>query len=366
MKKILLLLLLAIAHLGLSANNIVQRDKQTNEIIHAKYKLLNYLKKKQGIQTLFGHQDDTVYGHDWWNKNNKSDVYETSGKYPSVYGWELGGIENGSKRSLDSVKFKDIRKQIIIADSRGGINTISWHLNNPTNNHSAWDKTNHSVYNILYDKQTNIIYRSWVKRLSKFFKSLKRSDGTLIPILFRPFHEMNGNWFWWGKSYCTKQEYIKLWILTEKLLESYNVHNLLYIYSTDNVNSKEEYMERYPGDNLVNILGVDCYHRNGNIGIENYKRNANNVLRIVKSEAQMHNKVYVFSETGCESISVNNWYTEILYPILHKYHPAYILIWRNAYTIKNHFFVPYQGHKEANDFKRFTDSKDIIMQSNAN
>ncbi|WP_449436797.1 glycosyl hydrolase [Pedobacter steynii] len=38
-------------------------------------------------------------------------------------------------------------------------------------------------------------------------KSLKAADGNLVPVIFRPYHEFDGDWFWWGKSHCTTDEF---------------------------------------------------------------------------------------------------------------------------------------------------------------
>lgn len=323
--------------------------------------LLQVLVADCGTKTRFGHQDDTVYGHQWWNEEGRSDVLETTGHYPAVVGWELGGIEHGDSCSLDSVQFSDIRKQIILADQRGQINTVSWHLDNPLNGHSSWDKTNNTVQAILTDSSVQVKFKTWLTRLATFFTSLKRKDSTLVPILFRPFHEHSGNWFWWGSPYCTPQEYKALWQLTQNTLKEAQVHNLLYIYSPDNVADSYTYFERYPGDDLVDILGLDNYHRRGIDGVPDYKEGTKKLLKMIAKEASKRHKIYVLSETGSESLPMTNWYTQVLTPILRETHPAYVLVWRNAYNIPTHFFTPYKGNPSEKDFKRFAEQEDIIM-----
>lgn len=95
-----------------------------------------------------------------------------------------------------------------------------------------------------------------------FFAGLKAADGTLAPVLFRPFHEHTGSGFWWGEAQCTPDEYRALWRFTvEYLRDVKRVHNLLYVYSPDLYRDAEHYMERYPGDEWVDVLGLDAYHR---------------------------------------------------------------------------------------------------------
>ena len=94
---------------------------------------------KKGV--MFGHQDDLAYGVGWKYEPNRSDVKSVTGDYPAVYGWDLGHIERGDAVNLDSVPFGKIRQFIQEIHARGGISTLSWHLNNPYNGKSAWDTT---------------------------------------------------------------------------------------------------------------------------------------------------------------------------------------------------------------------------------
>ena len=80
---------------------------------------------------MFGHQDDPFYGIGWQYEPNRSDVLESCGDYPAIMGFELGGIEMGDAKNLDSVPFDLMRREIIAHHQRGGIVTISWHPRNP-------------------------------------------------------------------------------------------------------------------------------------------------------------------------------------------------------------------------------------------
>ena len=78
-----------------------------------------------------------------------------------------------------------------------------------------------------------------------------------IPILFRPYHEMNGGWFWWGK-HAGENGYKKLWIqLYDYYTKEYNLNNLIWVWSPDK--PKFGLDEYYPGDNYVDIVGCDIY-----------------------------------------------------------------------------------------------------------
>ena len=80
---------------------------------------------------MFGHQDDPFYGLTWDYQPDSSDVKNTCGDWPAVMGFELGGIEMGDAKNLDSVPFTRRAEEIIKHHERGGIITISWHPRNP-------------------------------------------------------------------------------------------------------------------------------------------------------------------------------------------------------------------------------------------
>ena len=130
---------------------------------------------------------------------------------------------------------------------RGGVITISWHLNNPLTGKSAWDPEPGTVGSILPGGLKHDLYKSWLDKVAIFLNDLKDKNDQLIPVIFRPFHELNGNWFWWGGKHCTPEEFKRLWIFTVSYLrDEKQLHHLLYAYNTDRFSSEEEYLEKYP------------------------------------------------------------------------------------------------------------------------
>lgn len=168
-------------------------------------KLLN-----KGI--MLGHQDDPVYGTTWKWDEGKSDVLLTTGDYPAVMGFDLGKLELDSKENLDGVSFDRMRKEIIAQNERGGIVTLSWHPWNPVTGENAWDPKGDAVAAILDGGAQQQKFDGWLKKVSDFILSLKTNDGKLVPVIFRPWHEMNGGWFWWGASSCTPAQYNQLYV----------------------------------------------------------------------------------------------------------------------------------------------------------
>lgn len=69
-------------------------------------------------------------------------------------------------------------------------------------------------------------------------------------VLFRPFHENTGSWFWWGKAFCDPATYQNVFRYTvEYLRDIKGVHNFLYVYGPGSeAKTLADYAERYPGD----------------------------------------------------------------------------------------------------------------------
>lgn len=313
------------------------------------------LKKLAGSKIIFGHHHATAYGVNWRNEFNRSDAKDVTGSHPGLIGWDF---EDFSKIGDD--KFHKLKSLVIEADKKGIINTFAWHYWNPVSGNSFYDTTV-AVKHILPGGTHNKKFNKELDRIANFTKQLIGDKNKAIPIIFRPFHEMDGNWFWWGKNFCTVKEFKTLWQYTIKYLRDYrNVRNMIFAFSPDrNFNSKEEYFERYPGDDYVDVLGMDNYYdftQNGD-GVEAIKQKL-----ILLSEIGMEkSKVTAFTETGLEKIPDPKWWTEKLLPVINneKINITYVMAWRNGGA--NHFYVPYKGHPSEPDFLEFKNNHKILF-----
>lgn len=311
---------------------------------------------------VFGHHDDTAYGHEWEYEAGRSDVLETAGKYPGLMNWDLGLIEYGDSAQLDGVPFDFIRKEVRAQDARGGVNALSWHPRNPASGGDSWDVSASPVGEAVQPGTAlNDTLRAWIGRAADFVLSLTDEQGQRIGVVFRPWHEHTGSWFWWGKDLCTPEEYKALWRLTREVFDAKGVDNVVWVYSPDKLVSEEEYEERYPGDEYVDVLGADVYHFGGPEGVEDYMTRARRQLNGAMALSKKNGKPVALSETGSEGMPMAQWYTEVLSPLLGEYPVAYVCVWRNAFGNPKHFYTPYKGHAAEADFKAFTEQERIVM-----
>ncbi|HVZ97769.1 MAG TPA: glycosyl hydrolase [Chitinophagaceae bacterium] len=325
--------------------------RQTINLYHNLKKLL-----QKGV--MMGHQDDLAYGVGWKYITGRSDIKDVTGDYPAVYGFELGRIELDHTVNLDSVPFDSIRRYVQMVYARGGVVTLSWHLNNPLTGKTAWDPEPGTVASILPGGEKNELFKSWLHKVAVFIRSLQTKDRVPIPVILRLFHELNGNWFWWGGSHCTPEEFKQLWHFTISYLrDSENIHQLLYAYNTDRFSSKEEYLLKYPGNNWTDILGFDIYQRNGGeSGDKQFIHDADTMLSMLTSAASEKNKIPALTEFGYVKVPDSTWWTQVLLKALDHHKISYALAWRNAGGKPSgnmEFYMPYKGQESASDFIKF-------------
>jgi hypothetical protein len=352
-EKIFLLCLIIL--LNACKNNEHLNEPSDKQATTETRELYYNLQRLQGKGILFGHHDDTGYGVGFKYDKNGSDIKAVTGTYPAVYGWDLSKIEHDSIHDINGLPFTVQRKRVTEAYERGGINTFCWHMDNPVDGKTAWDTARRTVADI---KPGSVFYEGYIEylnRAAKYLATLKGSNGEPIPILFRPFHEMTGTWFWWGKNTCTPEEFKSLWRLTiDYLRNRKGLHNLLIVYSAADFKNEQEFMERYPGDDYVDLVGFDYYCLKD---LHTYEWNLDHRLTLTDTIAAKHHKLSAVAETGYLNIPMDDWWTNLLLPTLRQHNPSYLLVWRNSDTTQ--YYAPFPGQRSAEDFKKF--AKDSLM-----
>ncbi|HQG47140.1 MAG TPA: glycosyl hydrolase, partial [bacterium] len=259
-------LLLLAAALILAGDAELPVDRHATPETRALY---HNLIKLSGKGVLFGQQDALAYGVGRAHPDSDfCDVKDVCGSYPAVYGWDIGNI-SGSV-NVDKVRFDKIKRLIREGHARGGIITVSWHEGNPATGGGVNDTRPCGAQLLPGGKA----HAELVRRLTlvgTFFRELKDKAGRPIPVIFRPYHEHNGDWFWWGTKGCTEEEYRALFRFTVSFLrDSLQIHQLLYAISPDKSRMNPADLERgmlyaWPGDDCVDIFGLDNYWDVGHV-----------------------------------------------------------------------------------------------------
>lgn len=342
---------------------------QTVQLIDAnatpETKALYYnLHKLSKDHILFGHQHATEYGHGWSGEDNRSDVKSITGSHPAVIGVDFSGLSGRSETEIENNKIS-LAKNIAATYDRGGITTVSWHFNNPASAGGFYWKDSVSAPAVKYmipGGAYNEKYKSILQTIGTLAKSIKGRDGKQVPMIFRPYHEFDGDWFWWGAKHCTAQQYKELFQYTVTYLrDTKGLHNVLFAWSPDRLFTNEtEYLSRYPGNDYVDVLGMDNYY---DLETAAGILTASNKLKIISDYAVRYNKIAALTEMGKKNLTQSDWYTEVLLKALtqQKVEISYALAWANNSSA---FWTPYSGHAATADFIKFKNSSSIVFGDN--
>ncbi|MEO0338923.1 MAG: glycosyl hydrolase [Bacteroidota bacterium] len=336
-----------------------QATKETKALYHN-------LKQIAQSQTLFGHEDALAYGVEWkeWHKM-RSDIKDVCGQHPALFGWEMSKLGK-YEHNIDSVDFEAMKGWMKQVYKMGGINTISWHMDQFGNDKDSWQTGDRVVETILPGGKYHEDFKGKLDLFADYIEDLKVGFifKKQVPIIFRPWHEHSGSWFWWGADWCTPEEYKQLWRFTvEYLRDEKGLNNLLYCYSPDIVRDEAHYLERYPGDEYVDILGLEDYHDFRAAGNpEDLPARLDMLVQLARKKG----KVAALSETGFETIPQEDWWTNTFARLIksgaYSSGIAYAMVWRNGRP--DHHYAPFPGHPSAVDFNKMSQDDMFIFEDN--
>jgi len=184
---------------------------------------------------------------EWLNTN--------TGKYPALLGLDL---INHTRN------YTWFDKNVLVNEATSwyanqGLVALCWHWRDPLRNTEEFytEKTVFDVSRI--SDTTSQEYKAIVSDIDIIATWLKALENAGIPVLFRPLHEASGRWFWWGAK--GPEPCKALWkVIFNRLIVTHGINNLIWVWTTD---AKEDNLDWYPGDEYVDILGVDIYSQNG-------------------------------------------------------------------------------------------------------
>jgi mannan endo-1,4-beta-mannosidase len=231
--------------------------------------LLKYLYSICGKHTVIG-------------QHNFAGVHELStaaaarnlGKTPALYGSDMGFSRAGD---IDSIYARDNTvKEVIKQWRNGSIIALCWHEVPPTADEpvtfqpargGAPSPRLHSVQGKLTDDQWRELMtpgsdlnKHWCAQVDVIAGYLKQLQDARVPILWRPAHEMNGQWFWWGGrpgDNGTRQYYRMMF---DRLVNVDKVNNLVWVWNCDRPNPPSlQFVDCFPGQQYVDVLALDCY-----------------------------------------------------------------------------------------------------------
>lgn len=206
---------------------------------------------------------------------NSEFAAEYIGKTPAVWSQDFGFAKEGDKDSY--LSRPSIVDEAIKQHKMGSIITLCWHGVPPTAEEpitftpqSGVDpEMVASVQGKLQDQQFKDIltpgtalHTKWMAQVDEIAKYLKQLQDAKVPVLWRPYHEMNGDWFWWGGihkgKYTTERLYRQIF---DRLVHHHKLNNLVWVWSVDRTSGlpTRAYKKYYPGNEYLDVVALDVY-----------------------------------------------------------------------------------------------------------
>lgn len=190
--------------------------------------------------------------------------------------------------------------------NEGGLVTVSWHGDNPFESgidvywNTVENRDKISLKSLRKDEPQTEAWISYRTELDNVAGALQELRDAGVTVIWRPFHEMNGDFFWWGMNAYNNQQtnvddYKALWIdLYHTLTYDYGLDNLIWTYSViPYVGWNAEVTAYYPGSDFVDLVGMDYYGATPDF--PNYE------------ELKSLGKTIVMSESGPRDSCYGNW-----------------------------------------------------------
>ena len=202
-------------------------------------RLYDYLWSMKGKGILSGQQECPGNAND---SRELRYIEETTGQLPAILGLDyIGSDYEGVNRRAE--KWHD----------RGGIVSICWHWGIPPHGQGYLSSKESVDLAELLTPGTDL-HRGLLDNLDQTAAALKELQEKNIPVLWRPLHEFDGDWFWWGKG--GSAAFIRLWrLMYEHFTMHHHLNNLIWVLGYAHVKGAGY----YPGDDYVDIMGCDCY-----------------------------------------------------------------------------------------------------------
>ena len=216
------------------------------------------------LDTISGHA--TIGGqHNYPNTVSRySDrVYDLTGEYPGIFGQDFGF--SGADDKDSTLGRPSMIEEVIRQYRNGAVIALTWHSVRPTEDEPVTFRD--SVQGHLTDWEwrqlltpgtdLNMRWRRQVDRIAGYLKELQDAG---VPVLFRPYHEMNGNWFWWGGRPGPDGSAALYRQIYDRYVHVHHLNNLVWVWNVNspsgNTGSVADY---FPGSAYADVLTMDIY-----------------------------------------------------------------------------------------------------------
>ena len=240
-----LLLLLTVSSAGLAAPTTEPANPNANAKARAILQYFHELSARKEKRVLSGQFTDFGNGAKLQLMNQ---IHDLTGHWPALIGVDYADFGRGS------LTFKVPNQACIDYWRQGGLVTVSAHLYNPANPKGGGLRDKGVDLAALLAPGTDTHTR-WLQELDLMAAGLQELKDAGVVVLWRPFHEMNGGWFWWGAK--DPDAFIQVWRhMFDYFTKTKGLDHLLWVYGPNHGQNTAKY---YAGDRYVDLVGLDAY-----------------------------------------------------------------------------------------------------------
>lgn len=221
--------------------------------------LYQYLADAYGKRIISGQQNESNYTAT--PEKEFEYILEKTGKQPAIRGFDF--IDYSPSRVEHGTSSNETGK-IIEWHEKGGIATAAWHWNAPkdlydTDTDPWWSgfytRATGFDLSIAMNDENSEEYDLIIRDMDVIAGELKRLRDENIPVLWRPLHEAEGAWFWWGAKGPEPCKW--LWkLMYKRYVEHHQLNNLIWVWTTTDSPAAPDW---YPGNEYVDIVSADIY-----------------------------------------------------------------------------------------------------------
>jgi mannan endo-1,4-beta-mannosidase len=220
--------------------------------------LLAYLDSISGQATITGQHNYPNEGSRWTDL-----TYDLTAKYPGLFGQDFGFSAGDDKDSVLSrpAMIEEVERQY----KNGAVIALTWHAVRPTEDEPVTFHDSVQGHLTDYEWQQLLtpgtpLYNRWCQQVDVIAGYLRQLRDAHVPVLFRAYHEMNGNWFWWGGRPGEDGSAALYRQIYDRFVNVHHLDNLVWVWNVNAPNPGwPPIAEYYPGPQYADVVTMDIY-----------------------------------------------------------------------------------------------------------
>lgn len=221
-----------------------------------KQNVVNYLRSISGTSIVSGqHNKEPASAPGQYTQQ----VKDVTGQYPGLWGGDL------MFNAADAANRQRVVDQAKTEWANGSLVSLTWHVCPPTGGSTCAFEggVKSNISNAQFSQiltNGSALNNTWKQRLDEVVPYLQQLKNAGVPVLFRPFHEMNESWNWWGNRPGTNGSARLFQITRDYLAGTKGLDNLIWVWNVQD-NPAAGWSNYYPGNQYADVVSLDVWYK---------------------------------------------------------------------------------------------------------